>query len=459
VIDAQRRPLTGWGRAQRSVANVVKLEKLSDVDPLLSDIVDSNGTILARGLGRSYGDAAQLSGGTVLELGSCNHIHGLDEDRLVSMEAGVSIDALLRWSIGRGLFVPVTPGTAHVTIGGAVASDVHGKNHHQDGSIGNYIRELTLLTPTGQRHVGPKDEPELFWATIGGMGLTGIVTDVKMEMLPIETAAVRVDTDRTRDLDECMQMMSEEDHRYRYSVAWVDCLARGASLGRSVLTRGNHATSEELSTSFDDVNPLHYAPRRSYDIPMAPPLRLANAFSVSLFNEAWYRKSPAHRRDELQSFQDFFYPLDRIGAWNLLYGRRGFVQYQFVVPYESGEVVKQVIESLAGSRLPSLLAVLKRFGAGDEGPISFPVPGWTLALDIPLSGPKLGGVLDEFDRWVAEAGGRVYLSKDARLRPDLLRTMYPRLEEWHGVLHRVDPKGVMQSDLGRRLSLSQARLP
>ena len=403
---------------------------------------------IARGLGRSYGDAAQLSGGVVLDNRSLSGVGAIAPDGVVRVGAGVSFDELLNVTIPLGWFVPVTPGTRQVTMGGAVAADVHGKNHHRDGSIGDHVLEMRLVTPRGAVTVSPTADPELFWATIGGMGLTGIVTSVTLRLIKIETDKVLVDTTRYSHLDDVMAAMVVGDEDYRYSVAWVDCMTRGASMGRAILTRGEHATRRDLeATSLAAPAPARLR------VPFNAPSGLLNPLSIRVFNEAWFRSAPQRREGEEQTLGAFFHPLDGVGDWNRLYGRRGFVQYQFAVADAQSECVVRAIERLSSSGVPSFLAVLKRFGPANHGLLSFPFSGWTLALDLPVGPAALPGVLDDLDEMVIEAGGRVYLAKDSRLSPASVRVMYPRLPEFLAVKDRVDPRGQLTSDLARRLHL------
>jgi decaprenylphospho-beta-D-ribofuranose 2-oxidase len=384
----------------------------------------------------------------VLDNRELGGIGDISDDGVVTVGAGVSIDQLLTRSIPQGWFVPVTPGTRQVTMGGAVAADVHGKNHHVDGSFARHVLELRLVTPSGPLTVSPTTDAELFWATMGGMGLTGVMTSVTIQMLKIETDQVLVDTDRFGDLDAVMAAMAEGDQRYRYSVAWVDCMTRGAHMGRAILTRGDHAARSDVPTS------QLQAPRAAkIAVPFDAPSGLLNPLTIKLFNEAWFRSAPSHRARQAQSLSTFFHPLDGVRDWNRLYGRRGFVQYQFCVPDDAGETVVEAIRQLSASRVPSFLAVLKRFGASNPGPLSFPMPGWTLALDLPVGPAKLAGVLDDLDELVLGAGGRLYFAKDARLGPDKIRAMYPRLDEFLSIKHRVDPENRLTSDLARRLHL------
>jgi decaprenylphospho-beta-D-ribofuranose 2-oxidase len=410
---------------------------------------------LARGLGRSYGDAAQNGGGLVMRLASTAGDIVLDSSTgVVTVGAGVSIDELLRVIVPRGFFMPVTPGTRFVTIGGAIASDIHGKNHHVDGSIGTHVESITMVLADGSvEEIGPQRNPALFWATVGGMGLTGFMLEATIRLLPVETSRMRVDTARLADLDELLATMSSGDDDVRYSVAWIDLVAKGRHLGRSILSRGDHARLSELD-AHQAVAPFAYDPHQLVAVPpLVPPMGLLNHATVAAFNELWFRKAPVRREGEIQGIGAFFHPLDLVGSWNRLYGSRGMVQYQFVVPFGEEETVRVVVERLSASGAASFLAVLKRFGAANPAPLSFPRAGWTLALDLPGASRGLADLLHGLDRIVLDAGGRHYFSKDAHMTPDAVRRGYPRLDEWRAIRDEVDPNGVWQSDLGRRLGL------
>ena len=450
---SNRRSLTGWGRTNPSTAELCEVPA-HEAASVLKEATDRGA--LVRGLGRSYGDAAQNSGGLVLRLLGSAHHAVLDPDTAtVSVPAGVSIDELLRVIVPRGFFVPVTPGTRFVTIGGAIASDIHGKNHHVEGSFGNHVRSLTLLLADGSTVVvSPRERPDVFWATVGGMGLTGAILEATISLLPISTSRMSVDTTRIADLDALFAAMSEGDDAYRYSVAWIDLVAKGNSLGRSVLSRGDHATLDQLDAKQVSV-PLAYGPRQIVSVPpLVPAMGVLNHATVAAFNEVWFRKAPRHRVQEIQSIGAFFHPLDMVGKWNRLYGAKGMVQYQFVVPFGAEEAMRTVIERLSASGAASFLAVLKRFGAANIAPLSFPTAGWTLALDVPGASHGLGDLLHGLDRVVLDAGGRHYFAKDAHTTAEAIRRGYPRLGEWRTIRDGVDPHGLWRSDLSRRLGLT-----
>jgi decaprenylphospho-beta-D-ribofuranose 2-oxidase len=430
--------------------------RAGDVDALahaVKDLPPRGG--IARGLGRSYGDPAQNGGGAVIELEPRAHDIRIDDAAgTATVPAGVSLDALLRTIVPRGYFVPVTPGTRFVTVGGAIASDIHGKNHHLDGSFGNHVRRLSLLLADGSAvDIGPDQRPDLFWATVGGMGLTGVILDATVKLLRVETSRIAVDTTRTPDLETLLTLMDEGDRYHRYSVAWIDLMAKGTRLGRSVLTRGDHARADQLLPR-DAVEPLAYDPQQVIAVPpLVPPPGVLNHLSVAAFNEFWFRKAPKRRVGQMISIPGYFHPLDAVGSWNQLYGRRGFLQYQFVVPFGEETTLRTVVERLAASGTTSFLAVLKRFGAANPGPLSFPIPGWTLALDLPAGAPGLAALLHGLDDLVLQAGGRHYLAKDGHTTPAAVRKGYPRLEEWRAIRADVDPAGVWASDQSRRLRL------
>jgi len=442
--------VTGWGRTNPARALLVECDHQSDVELVISNA--SQRGVLVRGLGRSYGDAAQVSGGQLVKLTGRNIL--LDPTSgVVIVDAGLSIDELLRYIVPKGWFVPVTPGTRYVTIGGAIAADIHGKNHHSDGSIGQWVESLNLVTAVDSLiSVSPASDPHLFWATIGGMGLTGVIMSAQIKLIPIETPMMEVTTRRYNGIERVMVAMMSHDADHRYSVAWVDTTVSGGRLGRGVVTWGDHASSERLSVGRGRRFEKYMASQRLSVPEFAGSRRAIRRWNAVAFSELWFRSAPRERTDELQSIPKFFHPLDAVGNWNRLYGRRGFVQYQFVVPEDRPDVVVDALRRVASERPADFLNVLKRFGDAGDGMLSFPMRGWTLTMDLPVT-DGLSQLVHHLDELVMEAGGRIYLAKDGCSSPRVVAAGYPRLDEWRNVRSRVDPNGIFQSDLSRRLEL------
>lgn len=447
-----RRPgerlVSGWGRTTPSAATIVTVD---DADAVTAAVRGAGRRgVLARGLGRSYGDAAQSGGGSLLDLVRLATIDLDTAGATVTTGAGVSLDTLLRVLVPAGFFVPVTPGTRMVSVGGAIAADVHGKNHHRDGTFGSHVLRMTVVDGRGEVVVlDPVTTPDRFWATVGGMGLTGVILDATFDLIPISSSLISVDTERGTDLDDVMDRMVARDDEYRYTVAWVDTAHPS---GRGVLTRGDHAPADWLSGSAAR-DPLGFAPKPLATVPPLVPGGLVNPLTLRAFCEAWYRKAPRHRVGELQPLGTFFHPLDFLRDWNRGYGPGGFVQYQIAVPDGAADLVRLTLDRLRSIRAFSAVTVLKRFGAANPAPLSFPQPGWTLAVDVPAGVDGLAQVLDSLDERVVAAGGRLYLAKDSRMSPEMMAATYPRLAEWQRVRDDMDPHGVFTSDLARRLSL------
>ena len=443
---------SGFGRASASAATTAAVSSPDHLDELIALAATTSGRALARGLGRAYGDAAQCAGGLLLDCRPLDQILEMDPARgVVRVQAGCSLRALLREIVPAGWFLPVTPGTAEVTIGGAIAADVHGKNHHRDGTFSAFVDALVLHTPTGRRNLTATDSPEQFFATVAGMGLTGVISQATVRLAPITTSKMVVETRRGADLEATMEILERADASHHYSVAWVDGVARGRSLGRSVITLGEHAGIEDLAPP-QRTSPL--VPARSRSLPVPPLLpRVITAPLISAFNEAYFRRAPRRATREVLEYPPYFYPLDTLSDWNRLYGHRGFLQYQYVVPDERADVVRLVFERLIAAGQHPSLVVLKRFGPAGAAPLSFPRPGWTVAIDLAAGTENLAETLDRLDELVAGANGRVYFAKDGRLRPELVAAMYPELGRWQTTRNELDPEGLFVSDLARRLKL------
>jgi FAD/FMN-containing dehydrogenase len=442
--------LSGWGRFPVETCNVYRPESQRQLAAILES--SAQPSLISYGLGRSYGDAPLNKQGGVVCHTRLNRFLAFDTQAgVLECEAGVSLAEILRYFLPRGFFLPVTPGTKFVTVGGAIAADVHGKNHHQDGAFGNFVLDFKLLTPQGERlSCSPNNNFEVFWATLGGMGLTGVILSARIKLRPVTSAWMLVDYQKATNLEDALGRMTESDIRYQYSVAWIDCLATSRHMGRAVLMRGNHAPANELPAGIRD--PLAESPRRRWTLPFDFPSLALNSLTVRAFNSFCYslHRNAVH---QLVDLDKFFYPLDAIHHWNRLYGRRGFVQYQVALPLEGGlEGLREVLTRLAMSRRGSFLAVLKRFGKSNPGLLSFPIQGYTLALDLPVAGGLIP-LLHELDGVVLNYGGRIYLAKDAVLTSQTFAAMYPKLEQFRAIKTRLDPRGLLSSSQARRLGI------
>jgi FAD/FMN-containing dehydrogenase len=399
--------------------------------------------MLPYGNGRSYGDSCLNDGGTLLDMRGLDRFIRFDRATgVVTCEAGVLFSDILDLAVPAGWFLPVTPGTRYVTVGGAIAHDVHGKNHHRAGTFGRHVRSFELLRSDGSRRVcTPSANADWYGASIGGLGLTGAVVWAEIALMPVPGPLMAVETVRMRSLEEFFELSAQSDADYDYTVAWVDCLARGAALGRGMFMRANHAPGSGQA----------WSQRRRWQptVPFAPPFSLVNDWSLRPLNALYYRRQ---RRDRLRSvchYEPFFYPLDGVLHWNRLYGPRGFLQYQCVVPGADGPaVIGALLNRIARAKAGSLLSVLKVFGdKPSPGWLSFPRPGVTLALDFPHRGESTLRLLDELDDLVCEAGGAVYPAKDARMTAGRFRRYFPG---WERLGSYVDPR--FSSNLWRRVA-------
>ena len=430
---------------------VARPEKARELGELLRE--PPGGTLISRGLGRSYGDASLNEGAGVVLHERLNRFTAFDAATgELECEAGASLAEIIESFLPRGWFPPVTPGTKFVTVGGAVAADVHGKNHHGDGSFGSFVESITLLTPgLGRVTCSRAENKEIFFATLGGMGLTGIIERVRFKLRRVESAYVKVTEKRAKNLEECAALLQGEFSKFRYTVAWIDCLSGGRSLGRSVVMGGEHAGAHEAPRGFEKT-PLKWPAGKTKAVPFHFPGAALNSLTCRVFNAVYYRAHPDAQKTA--GFDPFFYPLDSVLHWNRIYGKRGFQQYQFVIPFEAGVgAMAEILTQLAASGRGSFLAVLKTLGPESGGMLSFPKPGWTLALDLANS-PGLSEFLQALDVLVLKHSGRRYLAKDACLKREDFEAMYPRLAEFRGVRGRVDPRGKLSSSLGRRLGLA-----
>lgn len=438
-----RARVANWGNYPVAEADRVPLRSEAGLRRLLES--GARGMI-ARGMGRCYGDSALAD--LLIDTGPYRRILSFDAGPgRVRCEAGVTLDDLFRVFLPRGWIPPVIPGTRHVTLGGAIAADVHGKG---PGAFCDHVTAIRLMTAGGDTQTcSPEENPVLFETTRGGMGLTGVILEATVQMMPVRSAYIREHRIPCRDLEEVMRRFEEEAPE-RYSVAWIDCVATGRGLGRGVLMRGDHADPADLSGAAARGDPLRLSPRREVGLPCYLPNFTLNPLTVRLFNRLFALSNPERRR--IVGFETFFHPLDRIRNWNRLYGRRGFLQYQFLLPAETcGRGLPEMLGRIAAMGTGSFLAVLKRFGP-HETFMSFPMEGYFLALDFPLS-RRLFAQLDELDRRLLDLGGRLYLAKDARMKPETFFAGYPNARAFARRLRTWDPGARFQSHQSRRLGL------
>ena len=446
--------LACWGNHPRHDCSSARPESWRALDDALND--DAHATRIARGLGRSYGDAALNKDGAVVRTERLDRVLDFDERTgVLHAEAGLALKDVNRSFLPRGWFPGVTPGSAYVTLGGAIAANVHGKNHHAEGAFDAWTDAIELLLPTNNaewepRWVSRDDDPELFHATLGGMGLTGVVRRASVRMKPVPSAHIDARYQKAPNLDAALEGFAGDYAHMPYSVAWIDCLATGGDAGRSVLIGGDHAPVDALPSVLR-AEPLKLEPPKRRRVPFNFPGAALNPLSVRAFNALYYRSPRPERR--IEPAHEFFYPLDAILEWNRIYGKKGFQQYQVVIPFERGaQGVRTLLDRIAKAKAASFLAVLKAMGPESQGPLSFPMPGWTLALDLKQT-TRLDALLADLDAIAIEFGGRRYLAKDASLTREHFRAMYPRLDEFMSVRTRVDPHGALSSSLSRRLGL------
>lgn len=430
---------TSWGNFPRTDQQVRRIDWTGEA------VLEGDGTLLPYGYGRSYGDSCLNDGGTLLDSTGLERLIDFDASSgVVRAEAGVSLEQLLAFSVPRGWFLPVTPGTKYVSLGGAVANDIHGKNHHRAGTFGCHVRAFELLRSDGARAVcSPTQNPELFAATVGGLGLTGLILWVELTLRPIKSALIDSETIKFANLDEFFAVSAATDEAFEYTVAWVDCAAQGKKLGRGLYMCGNHAS---------EPGPLEPSPPPRLAAPFNAPDFALNRWTIQAFNTLYYGKQRRKVVEKKAHYEGFFYPLDAVGAWNRIYGSRGFLQYQFVLPYAGDAgVTKEIFSRIAASKLGSFLAVLKMFGdLPSPGLLSFPQPGVTLALDFPNEGARTFALLEELDSIIRDNGGRVYPAKDARMSAASFKTFFP---EWREFEDYIDPR--FSSSFWRRVTHDQ----
>ena len=430
----------GWGR---NLKGIVQYQSLDEFTPQAGWLEQSG---LPVGLGRSYGDSSLNLEGVSWKSSNLKSITISMEKSEAVCGAGVTIGELERFAESKGLFPPVVPGTEFVTVGGAIASNIHGKSHHLYGSFGDNLLEIEILSANGEKlKLFPfGDTSEFFWATVGGMGLTGAILSAKLKLIPMTNSFINVREKRVSNLEEMLQELQIMDSSNLYTVGWIDL--SGRFLGRGLVSGGNHSQYKELRVP-PSAKSNSLSSRR---LPPLPPINFINKFSVRAFNEFWFRKP---LKEGLHHYRPFLHPLDGIVDWNKIYGPKGFVQYQFVIPFGEEDFIEMVMFELRKSGAASFLGVLKKFGESNSQYLSFPKPGWTLAVDIPATLYGYQSLLDQLDSALCRIGGRVYLTKDSRLKKNHFQEMYPEYDSWRDIKQVLDPKNYWRSSQGMRLGL------
>jgi len=440
--------ISGWGLNNLAATNLVSFTTNNQEN---TDLFHSRHKFIPRGLGRSYGDAAQLTGGNTVFLEDDSSYSLEEKNGVLSVSAGVSFDFLIRELVPKGWFLPVVPGTRYITVGGAIAADIHGKNHHRDGSFGNFVLSFELLTPKGKINCSATHNSELFFATIGGMGLTGLILNARISLIKVETSLIKGEVIKFKNIYDLLEVFDRYDKKYRYSVAWIDMLAKGKNLGRSILSLGDHARTSDLEFSAGK-DPLSYSAKQKINVPFYLPSQTLNKVTTSIFNRIWYLKDKKHSKKFI-SIPSFFHPLDGVKNWNRIYGKQGFIQYQFVVPEHRSDFLVEVLKQCSKRQIPIFLAVLKKMGKSSGGLLSFAKPGWTLTLDIPVHTSNLELFLNYLDDEVIANEGRIYLAKDSFLNPKKFTLMYPNSEEFCRLRAAYGFTNFIESDLSRRISI------
>lgn len=439
--------ISGWGQYPRHTATVIEPPSAGDVQTALRQSADL--PLITRGRGKSYGDSSLAN--SVLSSRLLDNYISLDQNNLkLQCGAGITLGSILELIVPLGAFLPVLPGTRHVSAGGALAADIHGKNHHGKGSFSDHVDSFRLCLANGEiKQCSRTRNKKLFAATCGGMGLTGIVLDMTLKLLPIGNDQINNRTVVSKNLDESLALLAEHSSS-EYVVSWIDCLAKGDALGRGVVFIGEHATGQESGKT-------GRPPGVSIPVPFHTPGLLLNRYSMSLFNNTYYGLHNKSQPDQQVHYERYFFPLDRIQSWNRLYGRRGFLQYQLVLPLPAAkEGIRQILERVADAGKGSFLAVLKQFGPGNDNYLSFPCEGITLTLDFKKEA-SVFGLLEELDKIVLAHQGRLYLAKDARMTAETFKACYPNWEEFLAVKQQVDPDNRFASLQSDRLGLTPAR--
>lgn len=450
-MSHQRKTLSGWGRYPVVDASVLTLRSTPDA---VANLLDTSDSVIARGMARSYGDASlPTASGRAVKTRWLDRFIAFDpETGILTAEAGVTLESIVDVAVPAGWFLPVSPGTRFVSLGGAIASNIHGKNHHKVGAIVRFVEELEVLTGKGRVRCSPSCNAPLFFATVGGYGLTGLILSATIRLRKIETTSIAARFIKVASLEEALAIDLSVSEDYEYSVTWLDALAPKQNLGRGIVMLGNHARRDELPVSCQ-ARPLRHRWARAFGPPDMIPGWLLNPFTNRIFNTAYGNRFLGREASSLVGLESWFYPLDRVSDWNRFYGKTGFVEFQCSLPTDSaGAGMRALLSRIQVAGTGSFLAVYKRMGH-DAVTMPFAIPGFTLAIDFGLQQPRVLTLIAELERIVIEHGGRVYLSKDASMGPETFRRMYPEYAEWSNVVAEWAPGKLFRSRMSDRLAL------
>jgi decaprenylphospho-beta-D-ribofuranose 2-oxidase len=442
--------VSNWGKYPEVEASVFEYNDVQKYPTLIGE----NDHMIPRGMGRCYGDSALAK--NILSTLKLNHLLAFDEEKgILTCEAGVTFEEVIRLFIPKGWFMPVSPGTKFITIGGAIASDIHGKNHHAKGTFSNHVYWMEIILPNGEiKKCSATENADLFALTCGGMGLTGLISKVCFQLFKVETSYIRQESIKAKNLDEIMKIF-EDTSSWTNSVAWIDCLSKGKSLGKSIMTVGEWAKVSELKTEKQKNNPLKIHKDGKLFLPFDFPNFTINSLTVRAFNLLYYNKQISRLKSSIVHYETFYYPLDGILHWNRVYGKNGFTQYQFVLPHAtSREGLIAIIEKIGQRGMGSFLTVLKLFGEQEENYIRFPKGGYTLAIDFKID-KKVWSFLDELDELVHKYGGRVYLTKDVRMKHEMLMKSYPQAQAFIEKIKLINPDHAFSSVQSERVGLTR----
>ena len=438
---------SGWGNFPVAHCYSYRPEKQKQINYLYQTLEEH---ILARGMGMSYGDAS-LNPTAIIQMERLNRFLGFDKAHgIIHVQAGVTLAEIIDISVPSGWFLPVIPGTKYASVGGCIACNTHGKNHYKRGDIARHVIDIALRLASGELiHCSPQNEVDIFWATAGGMGMTGTIEEVTLQLMPITTAFMDTESVQVENLEDMIKRFEENIDKAEYLVGWIDHFAKRKSLGKGIFEKANHV---DAPGSTPVISVLDGQQEKKLNIPFFTPGFLLNKYTMACYNRLQFRHVEKYPTEQVKDFSGFFHPLDRIGHWNRLYGRKGFFQYQCMIPKSEKmlEQLRHILQTIQKSGLFSFLAVIKYHGP-HQGMLSFPIEGFSLALDFPNTS-KVRALLDILDAYVADIGGRVYLAKDARMKPEYFEKMYAdQLPQWRKIVKELDPKGKHCSNMAKRL--------